>query len=62
LGFCFAFDVQRSRWVLMRNRDHNYCRKEEGAEPPPGRYQAIADPHAIRASVCKAMMGQSPCQ
>jgi hypothetical protein len=44
----------------MGNRDHNYCRKEEGTDPPPGWYQPIADPHAIRGSVFKAMMGQVP--
>jgi hypothetical protein len=57
LGFCFIFDPDGDRWVLLGNEDHNYCRKEDGPKAPHG-LQPTADFHSIRSAVNRAILNQ----
>jgi hypothetical protein len=56
LGFCFTFDTQGNRWILMGNETHNYRRKEKRRTRVPGWYQPSGDPQSIRAAIFRAIM------
>ena len=54
-GFCFVFDIDANRWVLMGGKEHNYCKRDKGAANPDW-MQPTADPHSVRASINRAVL------